>query len=109
MSKKTKIWLWVALALSLATTALNASYGRWLSVIIALGALVGLCVLLFKGKKWGFVAMCACYALSLANGIYQGIAGGSQLLITIIMSLIGSALIPGITVLFLRRDWKKLQ
>ena len=109
MNKKTKIWLWIALILSIATTALNASYGRWLSVIIALGALVGLCVLLFTGRKWGFVAMCAFYVLSFVNGIYQGVTGGSQLFIAIVMSVIGSALIPGITALFLRGDWKKLK
>ena len=46
MRKAAKIWLWCALALSVATTLLNAFSGRMLSVVIALAALAGLCILL---------------------------------------------------------------
>ena len=109
MSKSTKSWLWVALVLAVATTALNAGNGRWISVVIAIGALVGLCALLFKEKKWGYVFMCVCYALSFINGVYQGLTGESGVLAAVLMSFIGSALIPCVTALFLRKDWKKLK
>lgn len=109
MTKGTKIWLWFALVLSTATTILNGFSGRVLSVIIALAALGGLCILLFTQKKWGFLLMCVCYVLSFGNGVYQGIAGESGLATAVVMSFIGSALIPGITYGFLRKSWEKLK
>ena len=51
MKKGTKIWLWIALILCIATTALNAASGRILSVVIALGSIAGLCLLLFR-EDW---------------------------------------------------------
>ena len=51
MKKSTKIWLWTALVLCAATTALNAASGRILSVVIALGGMAGLCLLLFR-EDW---------------------------------------------------------
>lgn len=109
MTKATKIWLWFALALSVATTVMNASYGRWLSVVIAVAALAGLCVLLFTQKKWGYLLMCGCYVLAFAWGTYESVAGGTGLLGSLLMSFIGSALIPVVTWLFLRKQWKNLQ
>ena len=97
MTKSTKIWLWLALVLSAATTIMNASYGRWISVVIALAALAGLCVLLFTQKRWGYLLMCGCYVLAFAWGAYESAAGGTGLLSALLMSLIGSALIPVIT------------
>lgn len=88
--------------LSVATTIMNAFYGRWISVVIAAGALVGLCALLFADKKWGFPLMCACYVLAFAVGVYQGFTGEADLVSAIAMSFIGSALIPAVTYLFLR-------
>lgn len=106
MSKIFKIWLWFALILSIATTTMNAVYGRWLSVAIAIAALTGLCALLFARKKWGFPLMCICYILAFAVGVFQGISGETNIISAIIMSFIGSALIPGVTYLFLRREKK---
>jgi hypothetical protein len=58
INRSTKIRLWAALILSIATAVLNASFGRWLSVGIAAAAPAGLCVLLFARKKWRFALMC---------------------------------------------------
>ena len=109
MTKGTKIWLWCALALSAATTVLNASSGRWPSVAIAIAALAGLCVLLFTGRKWGFFLMCVCYVLAFAVGVYEGVTGDANAGVSILMSFIGSALIPVVTYLFLRKGWKELK
>lgn len=109
MTKGTKIWLWCALVLSVLTTIMNGTYGRWLSVVIAVAALAGLCVLLFTQKKWGFLLMCACAVLSFVNGVYQGVIGQSGMVAAIVMSLIGAALIPGVTYAFLRKNWSELK
>lgn len=69
MTKGTKIWLWFALVLGLATTGINASYGRWISVAISLAAMAGLAVLLFQKRKAGYVFMCGCYVLSFVSGV----------------------------------------
>lgn len=104
MKKGLKIWLWIALALSLCTTVMNACYGRWVSVVIAVGALAGLCVMLFLRKGWGFTLMCGCYVLAFAEGVWQAVSGQSGLLVGIGASFIGSALIPCVTYLFLRKN-----
>lgn len=109
MKKSTKIWLWAALILSCATTIMNASFGRWISVVIALAALTGLCVLLFGQKKWGYILMCTCYVGAFVNGVLQGFSGETSLMISIVMSFIGSALIPFVTGMFLLKDWKNLK
>ena len=104
MRKAAKIWLWCALALSAATTLLNAFSGRMLSVVIALAALAGLCILLFTERKAGYLFMC-----SFINGLISGFTTDTNPAAAIIMSFIGSALIPVITYLFLRKDWQKLK
>lgn len=109
MTKGTKIWLWCALVLSAATTIMNGTLGRWESVLIAVVALVGLCVLLFTQKRWGFLLMCVCYVLSFINGVIQGVASGTNVVVTIVMSLIGSLLIPLVTYLFIRKSWDELK
>lgn len=109
MTKGTKIWLWFALVLSVGTTILNGVSGRWISVVIAVAALCGLCILLFTQKKWGFTLLCACYVLAFINGVFQGISGKSGLVAAIVMSFIGSALIPVVTYLCLRRNWDELK
>ena len=109
MTKGTKIWLWCALVLCALTTILTAASGRWLSVAIAVVSLGGLCVLLFTQKKWGFILMCVCYILSFCNGVYQGVIGESGMLAAIVMSFIGSALVPVVTYLFLRKSWNELK
>ena len=73
MNKSTKIWLWVALVLCAAATIMNAFYGRMLSVVIAVAALAGLCVLLFAQRKAGYLLMCACYVLSFLVGMSLGL------------------------------------
>ena len=109
MKKSTKIWLWFALILCAATTVLNASYGRWPSVVIAVVSLVGLGLLLFRQKKFGFFLMCICYVLSFLVGVVGGASGGTSLAVSIAMSLIGSALVPVVTALFLRGQWDQLK
>lgn len=104
MKKGLNIWLWVALALSVCTTVMNACYGRWVSVVIAVGALAGLCVMRFARKRWGFTLMCVCYVLAFAEGVRQAVSGQSGLVVGILASFLGSALIPVITGIFLRGD-----
>lgn len=108
MKKSTKIWLWFALILCAATTIMNASFGRWPSVIVAVVSLVGLCMVLFAQKKAGYILMCCCYVVSFLVAVI-GSLGQPGLLVSIIMSLIGSLLVPVITWLFLRRDWDTLK
>ena len=108
MTKGTKIWLWFALVLGLATTGINASYGRWISVAISLAAMAGLAVLLFHKRKAGYVFMCGCYVLSFVSGVMQGVTGGTGLIVSVVMSLIGSMVIPGITWLVIRKKWEFL-
>jgi Zn-dependent protease with chaperone function len=108
MRRSTKVWLWFALILCAATTVLNASYGRIPSVVVAIVSLIGLCLLLFKQKKQGFLLMCGCYVLSFVIAVV-GSLSSDALLLSIVMSFVGSILVPGITWLFLRRDWNQLQ
>lgn len=108
MKKASKIWLWFALVLCVCTTALNLTEGRWLSVVIAAISIAGLCVLLFTQRKAGYLVMCVCAVGSFLVGAVQNI----QLLgapTAILMSLIGAALVPGITGLFIKSQWKDLQ
>lgn len=108
MKKATKIWLWFALVLCVCTTALNLSEGRWLSVAIAVVSIAGLCVLLFAQRKAGYLVMCVCAVGSFLVGAAQN----TQLLgapTAILMSLIGAALVPGITGLFLKNQWQQLR
>lgn len=108
MKKSTNIWLWIALILSSCTTILNATQTRWLSVGIAIIALSGLCVLLFKQKKAGFCILCVCNVLSFLVGVFSGNQGGTNIFLTVLMSFIGSALIPSVTWIFLRDQWENL-
>ena len=107
MKTSTKIWLWFALVLCAATTVMNACFGRWPSVIVAIVSLAGLCMVLFAKKKAGFALMCCCYVVSFFVAVL-GSLGQPGLLVSIIMSLVGSLLVPVITWLLLRRDWDSL-
>lgn len=108
MKKSAKIWLWIALVLCVCTTGLNLSEGRWLSVAIAVVSIVGLCALLFGQRKAGYVVMCLCAVGSFVVGVSQnvGMLGAAP---AIGMSLIGSALVPVITGLFIKSQWKELK
>ena len=107
MKRSAKIWLWVALVLCAATTVLNRTEGRIPSVVIALVSLVGLAVLLFAQKKAGFILMCCCYVLSFLVAVSGNLSAGNPVVI-LVMSLVGSLLVPVITWLFIRSDWKQL-
>ena len=107
MSKASKIWLWIALVMCVCTTGLNLSEGRWLSVGIAVISIIGLCMLLFGQRKAGFVIMCVCAVGSFVVGASQNFAQLGA--ISILMSLIGSALVPVITGLFIKSQWSQLQ
>lgn len=108
MKKSSKIWLWIALVLCVCTTGLNLSEGRWLSVAIAVVSIIGLCVLLFGQRKIGYIVMCVCAVGSFIVGVTSNIAllGAAM---SIVMSLIGSALVPVITGLFIRSQWQELK
>ena len=107
MSKASKIWLWIALVMCVCTTGLNLSEGRWLSVGIAVISIIGLCMLLFGQRKAGFVIMCVCAVGSFVVGASQNFAELGA--VSILMSLIGSALVPVITGLFIKSQWSQLQ
>ena len=107
MNKASKIWLWIALVLCVCTTGLNLSEGRWLSVAIAVVSIIGLCILLFGQRKVGFVIMCVCAVGSFVVGASQNFAELGA--VSILMSLIGSALVPVITGLFIKSQWSQLQ
>ena len=107
MSKASKIWLWIALVMCVCTTGLNLSEGRWLSVGIAVISIIGLCILLFGQRKVGFVIMCVCAVGSFVVGASQNFAELGA--VSILMSLIGSALVPVITGLFIKSQWSQLQ
>ena len=107
MKKASKIWLWIALVLCVCTTCLNLSEGRWLSVGIAVISIIGLCMLLFGQRKAGFVIMCVCAVGSFVVGASQNFAQLGAM--SILMSLIGSALVPVITGLFIKSQWSQLQ
>ena len=108
MKKSAKIWLWIALVLCVCTTGLNLSEGRWLSVAIAVVSIIGLCVLLFGQRKAGYIVMCLCAVGSFAVGVSQNI-GELGAALAIAMSFIGSALVPVITGLFIKNQWKELK
>ena len=107
MSKASKIWLWIALVMCVCTTGLNLSEGRWLSVGIAVISIIGLCMLLFGQRKAGFIIMCVCAVGSFVVGASQNFAQLGAM--SILMSLIGSALVPVITGLFIKSQWSQLQ
>lgn len=107
MSKASKIWLWIAMVMCVCTTGLNLSEGRWLSVGIAVISIIGLCMLLFGQRKAGFVIMCVCAVGSFVVGASQNFAQLGAM--SILMSLIGSALVPVITGLFIKSQWSQLQ
>ncbi len=108
MKKSAKIWLWIALVICVCTTILNLTEGRWLSVAIAVVSIVGLCVLLFGQRKLGYIVMCVCAVGSFAVGVAQNM-GELGAAMAIVMSLIGSALVPVITGLFIKSQWKDLK
>lgn len=95
--------------LSICTTTLNGMEGRWLSVEIAIVALIGLCLLLFKQMRLGYCIMCGCNLLAFIVGAYQGIQGGTDMFLSVLMSFIGSALIPVVTFFFIFHQWKELK
>lgn len=104
MRKSAKIWLVIAILLCACVTVLNFTEGRIPSVILALVEIAALVILLVKEKKAGFWLLCGCYLLSFLTGVIGGITGGTDILLSVGASAIGSVLIPGITWLFLRKD-----
>ena len=88
---------------------MNASYGRLTAAAIAVITIAGLCGLRFGQKKAGFVIMCAGSVLSFLSAVISSTASGISLMAAVGMSLVGAALVPVITALFIRRDWKTLK
>ena len=109
MRKSTKVWLWAALILCIATTILNAFSGRLTSAVISVVSIAGLCMLLFKEKKNGFILMCAGSVLSFVVAVVSSTSAGLSLLASAGMSLVGAGLVPAITALFLIGQWKLLK
>ena len=108
MKRTSKIWLWIALVLCVCTTGLNLAEGRWLSVTIAILSIAGLCALLFAGRRLGYIVMCLCAVGSFAVGVAQNV-GALGAVTAVVMSLIGSALVPVVTGLFIRSQWRELK
>lgn len=102
MKRGTRIWLWFALIMGICTTILNVRHGRWPSVMIAVVALVGLCIILFKQMKIGFYLMAGAYVIAFIVGSYSGIGDGLLPVKAIGISLVGSVIVPGITYIFLK-------
>lgn len=102
MTKVLKIWLWFALIVCTLTTVLNAFSGRYLSAFIAVGSIVSLGVLLFARRRAALYTLCAFYALSFVAGIFQGTAEGTSLLLAVVASLLGSAVVPVVTLVLMR-------
>ena len=88
---------------------MNMTQARWLSVAIAVVSLAGLCALLFAKKRTGFLLMCVCAVASFLVGSIQSVQGGLSVALAVGMSLIGSALVPLITGLFLKSQWAGLK
>lgn len=109
MKKTSKIWLWAALVICICTTVMNALEGRWPSVAIAVISIIGLCILLFKEKKLGFYVMCICAAVTFLVSTVHSIQGGTSVVLYIVMSLVGAAIVPLITGLFIKSQWKELK
>ena len=108
MKKPAKIWLWIALVLCVCTTGLNLSEGRWLSVAIAVVSIIGLCALLFARRRAGYIVMCLCAVGSFVVGVTQNMSTLGAVP-AIVLSLIGSALVPVITGLFIKSQWNELK
>lgn len=109
MSKVLKIWLWFALIVCILTTALNALSGRYLSALIAVGSIVSLAVLLFARRRAALYSLCGFYAVSFVAGIFQGTAEGTSLLLSVGASLLGSAVVPVVTLLLMRGQAKSFR
>lgn len=103
MEKKTKIWLLVAIVICALTTCMNVVEARWISVVLAIVAIIGLIELLLRNDNRGFYLTCICYIFSFIYSVISSI-GSSQMIIYIVMSFVGSVFIPGITAMFLVKD-----
>lgn len=104
MSNNSKIASSILLVLCCVTTGINVVAGRWMSVALAIGSLVGLLILLFAKKKLGFQLLCVCYVLSFLVGVSEGMTGATSLFAAVGMSFIGSFLVPAITYYFVRNE-----
>lgn len=103
MEKKTTIWTICAIILCVFTTTINISESRWISVALAIVGIIGLIYLLVKKDIKGFYLTCICYVLSFLHSAI-GSLGTPNVMIYIVMSAIGSMIIPGITWLFVSND-----
>lgn len=108
MNRATRIWMVFAIVLCSAVAVMNAFSGRVESAVVAAVAIMLMVVLLATQKKAVFYGIIACYVVSFLISISHTI-GQPGMAVGIVMSVVGSALVPAITGAFLSRTWGDLK
>lgn len=108
MDKATRIWMVFAIVLCSAVAVMNAFSGRIESTAVAAVAIVLMIVLLATQRKIAFYGIIACYAVSFLISVSHAV-GQPGMAVGIVMSVVGSALVPAITGAFLSRTWGDLK
>lgn len=108
MNKATRICLVFAIVLCSAVAVMNAFSGRIESSIVAAAAIVFMVVLLATQRKVAYYGIITCYVVSFLISVSHTI-GQPGMAVGIVMSVIGSALVPTIIGGFLSRTWDELK
>lgn len=109
-----KVWLWIVFVLNIITCVLAIvgsigvlallGPGMFIATLASIAAeivlILGVAMLLFKGKKVGFYLLCACAVIGLVLNLITG-AG-------IVQSILGAVLFPLITYLLIKNQWYEL-
>ncbi len=106
MSTGLKVWLWIVLVLNAIIGLLCIPLALlvpvlWVSVILEVILIVGVCMLLFKQKKMGFYILIGTSVLNLIINV----VGGQG----IVKSLISAILFPLITYALMRSSWDQFE
>ena len=109
MKKSAKIWLCLALLLSVCTAGMYIDMGVWPASLPSLVSMFGICLLIIKEKKLGFYIMCVCALLSGLAGAFLEITAGAPAGRSIFTYLFSSALVPAVTAFLIRKQWKELE
>lgn len=109
-----KVWLWIVFVLNIiafvfaaiGVIGLTALLGplvlvaTLLSLVVEVILIVGVAMLLFKGKKIGFYLLVACAVIGLILNLISGAA--------IVKSIISAVVMPLITYLLIKKQWDEL-
>ena len=121
-----KVWLWILLVLQIIgivssvftlsnkdtiaavieATGIDLTTTYIVGLITTVIMIAGIVWLLFMKKKLGFWIICA---VSLFSGVYGILtASGTQamVILSIVSSIVGIVLAPGITYLLMKKDWE---